>query len=212
MLRNLAIPYKGENHYGMQENWCVRRILLIRKLHELGILKQNESIVSELESFLSDKDILHDKLIWMWSETLILIDQPVEKIMENIKRTYNKRYHGEHYNPDRPNIVRALAAVLKKYPDNSDAFDMIRNACRGYIENTYSYDYKALIEAQKSLNIDLGLKDAFLCALQTKPWYNMIDLFAHLDLQALQNVTKVSYDRMTESMKVKMKKSGDKIM
>ena len=201
LITKLTLPYDGENHYGKQKNWSVRMILLIRKLHEMGILDQNKVIISDLKNFLSDKDSVRDNLVELWSDTLIFIDSSVEDIVKNIKLTYNKKYNGEHYNPDRPNIARALMLVLKKYPNHPEAIGMIREVCQGYIENAYSYDYRVFIEAQESLCIDLGLKNAFLSALQVKPWYDMIDLFAYLDLQALQRVTQISYGRIEESIK-----------
>ena len=200
LIARLASPYDGENHYGKQKSWSVQMILLIRKLNEIGILDQNKVIISDLKGFLSDRNSVHNDLVCLWIDTLIFIDSPIEDIVENIKLIYN-RYNGEHYNPDRPNIARALTSVLKKYPNHSESIEMIREVCRGYIENAYSYDYRAIIEAQQSLNIDLGLKDAFWNALQTKPWYNMIDLFAYLDLQALKKVAQISYDRIEESIK-----------
>jgi len=196
LIQKLSAPYDGENHYGQQRKWSVRMILLIRKLHEIGILNQNKMIISDFKDFLFNMDSVRDNLICLWSDTLLYIDSPIEDIVENIKLTYCKKYNGEYYNPDRPNVARALTAVLKKYPSHSEAIRMIREVCHGYIENAYSYDYGAFIEAQQSLSVDLGMRTAFLDALQLKPWYDMIDLFAYLDLQALRKVIEISYGRI----------------
>ncbi|GHU78245.1 hypothetical protein AGMMS49992_28410 [Clostridia bacterium] len=200
LITKLTTPYDGTNNYGMQADWAAKMILIIRKLHEIGALSQYENIISDFEKFLysAQHDSVRDHAVWMWTDTLVLIDRPVDEIIEKIKITYDKKYDGEHYNPDRPNIVRALAAILKKYPTNAEALEMIREVCSGYIENAYSYQYEAFIEAQRNLNIDLGLKGAFLSALKIKPWYEMIDLFAYFDLSALRKIARYSLDRIGE--------------
>ena len=184
-------------------DWTVKMILLIRKLHELGLLDQYENIIVDFEKFLyaEQHDSVRDHAVWMWTDTLVLIGRPVVEIIEKIKITYDKKYDGEHYNPDRPNIVRALASVLKKYPTNAEALEMIREVCSGYIENDYSHHYEAFIEAQRNLSINLGLQGAFLNALKSKPWYEMIDMIAYFDLLALREIARFSFERIEENLR-----------
>jgi len=199
LVAELATPYDGTNHYGMQADWTAKMILLIRKLYEYGMLDRYEYIVTDFEKFLySGRESVRDHAVWMWTDTQVLIGRAADEIIKKIRITYDKKYDGERYNPDRPNIVRALTVVLKKHPNNTEAIEMIREACGGYVRDAYSHKYEAFISAQQSLNIDLGMKEALLIAFKTKPWYEMMDLLAYFDLSALRKIAGFSFNRIGE--------------
>ena len=205
LIAQLSTPYSDtDDSYEKQSEWCAKRVLLIRHLIKNNVFEKYEYLFNELEEFVSHQDRSLDYLLlWTLTEILLEINKPVGDIINRIRRIYDKKRDDEKNTPNTHTpycrrVIKALTAILLKYPTETEAIAMLQEVCFYYIAYDYFDDYKVCIEAEKCLGLDLGLQSAYLTSLVTKPWYSSVDLLAHLDIDVLRVIVNESIERMKE--------------
>jgi len=206
LLKELSIPYSNTSRdYGEEMKWCAKRTMLIHHFIKSGLFEKHKYLLDEFEEFINLQNTSRQhSMLYTITDIMLKIDHPITDIMDRIRITYDERnYESERDNSNRPKVIKALTAVLKEYPDCSEAIEMAKEACYEYIANNYSYDFDVCIKAQKILDVDLGLQSAFIVALKSRPWYSLIDLFNHFNVAALRKIVDSNFNRTLSAAEVK---------